>query len=450
MSNFNKSKTIMVTLLTCVAFSAHAAWWDTWKSAGDDGNINTKGNPQVVNKAYVGLVNDTKSILTSAVLKDKTGKVLYTSTAGRTCAAGAVCWLRVSPGLMTKGNTFFFYNNGKLVSALVLDNLPANASLYNIGASMDSLGLYVMNKIWAVNPKVTYTRIDNDIQTTTLSATPYQELADYYLDLMGSSKDNTAKEAKVIKSMADQFAKDQAIPANAATKRLAKSTPAIAKKSAKRATDKVAPTLLRDGSSSPSVKDALCSETLGSAMDWLSAIPMVGDAVAVAAKTAKSASCPSGDQDVKDFMAEQFAVVNTKLGEISTQLTGLENQLKSFEQTYNTDKLTEQKTDVDKLDIKFTTWLGNYQRALLTSRGKDGKEYSSLGELVSSFGSLDKAFAKNPELRGILNDQLYNDGDQYNAIVNLGTISTNFSTAKKNQICSNPDKIAGNVLEAVC
>ena len=45
MSNFNKSKTIMVTLLTCVAFSAHATWWDSWKSAeGDDGNINTKGN----------------------------------------------------------------------------------------------------------------------------------------------------------------------------------------------------------------------------------------------------------------------------------------------------------------------------------------------------------------------------------------------------------------------
>ncbi len=460
MRKLGQPKILLAVLCSAIAFNAHASFWDNFlgKNVGDDGNVNTKGNAaaaankgktsQAANKAYVGLVNDTKSILTSAVLKDKTGKVLYTSTAGRTCAAGAVCWLRVLPGLMTKGNTFFFYNNSKLVSALVLDNLPANASLYNIGANMDSLGLYVMNKIRAVNPKVTYTRIDNDIQTTTLSATPYQELADYYLDLMGNSKDNTAQEAKVIKSMADQFAKNKTIPANPSTNRLSNKNMVMAKKRtlAKANGPMVGATAPASAEANP-VKDALCSQTLDSAMDGLSLIPMIGDVVATAAKTAKSASCPSDDQDVKDFMAEQFAVVNTKLGEISTQLVGLENQLKEFEQTYNTDKLTEQKTDVDKYDIKLTTWLGNYQRALLTSRGKDGKEYNSLNEMVSSFGSLDKAFAKNPELRGILNGQLYTDDAPYDAIVNLGTISTYFSTAKKNQICSNPDKIAGNVLE---
>lgn len=218
MRNFNKPKIMMVTLLTCVTFGAHAAWWDIWQSAGDDGNAKTKGNaaaaankgkpPQTINKTYVGLVNNTTSILTSAVLKDKAGKVLYTSTAGRTCTVGAVCWLRVPSGSMVNGNAFFFYNNDKLISAYIVANQSVNAPLYNIGASMDSLGLYVMNKIQAVNPKVTYNRIDNDIQTTTLSATPYQELADYYLDLMGSSKDNTAQEAKVIKSLADQFAKN--------------------------------------------------------------------------------------------------------------------------------------------------------------------------------------------------------------------------------------------------
>lgn len=450
MSNFNKPKTLLVTLLTCVAFSAHAAWWDAWKSAGDDGNINTKGNPQVVNKAYVGLVNDTNSTLTSAVLKDKTGKVLYTSTAGRTCAAGAVCWLRVSPGLMTKGNTFFFYNNGKLVSALVLDNLLANASLYNIGASMDSLGLYVFNKIKAVNPKITYNRVDNDIQTTTLKATPYQELADYYLDLMRSSKDNTAQEAKVIKSMADQFAKNKMIPANPNTTRLAKSAPGMAK-SIKLANGRMALTSSPTTTSS-GTQDALCSETLNSAMDWLSAVPMIGDVVATAAKTAQKASCPSGDQDVKDFMADRFADVNTKLSDISTQLTNLEDHLKSFEQNYNIDELNKQKAAATTLDDKFKIWLENYQTALLTSKGKDGKQYNTLNELVSSFGSLNKALAKNPNLGTLLN-QLYNDKDEYQAVIDLGnTSSTNFSTAKKDQICSNPETIVGNVFDvrALC
>ena len=100
-----KPKPLLLALLTCATFSVHAtSWWDTWKSAGDDGKANTKGNAaaaasktkvsQTVSKSYVGLVNNTTSILTSAMLKDKKGKVLYTSTAGRTCAVGAVCWLR--------------------------------------------------------------------------------------------------------------------------------------------------------------------------------------------------------------------------------------------------------------------------------------------------------------------------------------------------------------------
>jgi hypothetical protein len=44
MSKFYKPKALLVTLLTCVAFSAHAAWWDAWKSTGDDGKANTNGN----------------------------------------------------------------------------------------------------------------------------------------------------------------------------------------------------------------------------------------------------------------------------------------------------------------------------------------------------------------------------------------------------------------------
>lgn len=235
MSNFNKSKTIMVTLLTCVAFSAHAAWWDSWKSAGDDGNINTKGNgaadvsksSQTAEKLSVAVVNNTKSILTSAVLKDKTGKVLYTSTKGRTCAVGAVCWLHVTRSFVTKGNTFFFYDSkNNLVSAHMIDNISAKSPVYNIGASMDDLGVYVLSKIRAVNPKITEQTVDNDIVTTTLKATPDQELADYYLDLMGNSKDNTAQEAKVIKTLADQFAKNKDIPANPDSARLIESKPA--------------------------------------------------------------------------------------------------------------------------------------------------------------------------------------------------------------------------------
>ncbi len=453
MRSINKPKTLLVALLTCAAFSANAAWWDSWKSAGDDGNVNTKGNaaaaankgktPQAVNKSYVGLFNQTNSILTSAVLKDKAGNALYTSTAGRTCAAGAVCWLRVPSGLMAKGNTFFFYSNNQLISAYMIDNLPVNASLYNIGANMDSLGVYVLNKIRTVNPKVTYNRIDNDIQTTTLSATPYQELADYYLDLMGNAKDNSAQETKVIKSLADQFAKNIPIPANSATPRLTSKKPVMAK-APQQATTKLAvkSTALNSegGSSSP-----LCSETLKSSMGWLSAIPMIGDAIKTAAETAQTASCPSADQDVKDLMANQFTRVNASLGEITTKLEKLEDQLKAFEQTYNTDKLSDQKNGVDTLDDQLPIWLNEYQKALLTSVGADGKPRNSLGELISSFKSFDAAKNKNPQLTEHL-DKLYDNKSVYQAIIDLSQ-ADRFSTNRVTQLCGNYDKIAGNAFE---
>lgn len=458
MSSFNKSKTIMVTLLTCATFGAHAAWWDAWKTAGDDGNVNTQGNaaaaankgktPQAVNKSYVGLFNQTNSILTSAVLKDKAGNALYTSTAGRTCAAGAVCWLRVPAGLMKKGNTFFFYSNNKLVSAYMIDNQPINAPLYNIGASMDSLGVYVLSKIRTVNPKVTYTRVDNDIQTTTLSATPYQELADYYLDLMGNAKDSSAQETKVIKSLADQFAKNIPIPANSATPRLSSKKPVMAK-APQKATTKL--TLKSSAPNSPDASSSpLCSDTLRSSMGWLSLIPMIGDVVKTAAETAQSASCPSADQDVKDIMANQFNRVNAKLDDIRTQLTELENQLKTFEQDYKTDKLSDQKTGVDKLDDQFTIWRDQYQQALLISVGADGKPRNSINEIISSFSSFDAAMKKNPKLAEFL-DRLYDNNSEYQAVVDLAH-SENFTTARITKLCGSTDTIAGNVFDirAMC
>ena len=453
MRSINKPKALLVALLTCAAFSANAAWWDSWKSAGDDGNVNTKGNaaaaankgktPQSVNKSYVGLFNQTNSILTSAVLKDKAGNALYTSTAGRTCAVGAVCWLRVPPGLMKKGNTFFFYSNNKLVSAYMIDNQPINAPLYNIGASMDSLGVYVLSKIRTVNPKVTYTRVDNDIQTTTLSATPYQELADYYLDLMGNAKDSSAQETKVIKSLADQFAKNIPIPANSATPRLSSKKPVMAK-APQQATTKLAVKSAApnsgDGSSSP-----LCSETLRSSMGWLALIPMIGDVIKTAAETAQTASCPSADQDVKDIMANQFNRVNVKLNEIKGQLTELENQLKAFEQAYHTDRLSDQKGGVDKLDDQFTIWLDQYQQALLTSVGADGKPRNNINEIISSFSSFDTAMKKNPNLAAFL-DRLYDDNSEYQAVVDLAQ-SDNFTTARITRLCGNTNTIAGNVFD---
>lgn len=461
MKKFNQPKLLLAVLCSAIAFNAHASFWDSlWgKNTGDDGNPNTIGNAGArqakanagkiqVAKLKVGVVNNTNSMLASAALKDKTGKVLYISTKGKTCAAGAVCWLSVSRELVTKGNTFFFYDSkGNLVSAFMADNVPAKSPVYNIGASMDDLGVYVLSKIRTINSKITYNRVDNDIVTTSLNATPYQELADYYLDLMGNAKDNTQQEIKVIHALIAQFAKNKSIPANSDSQRLTKNQPVMVKNS-QLVTKKIA---LK---SSPSVRSAppgenqdspLCAESLKTAMDGLSMIPMIGDVIKVAATTARDASCPSGDADIKDYMANQFSRVNVKLGEIKTQLTGLENQLKGFEQKYNIDKLSDQQTKVYAYDNEFTIWLDQYQSALLTYRGADGKQYNTLTELINSFGSIDKAIKQNPGLKGSL-DLLYDNDSEATAIANLGDPKLNLFTTKGiTQLCGNANNIAGDV-----
>ncbi|MBP9769257.1 MAG: hypothetical protein KBD32_06765 [Burkholderiales bacterium] len=461
MKKFNQPKLLLAVLCSAIAFNAHASFWDSlWgKNTGDDGNPNTIGNAGArqakanagkiqVAKLKVGVVNNTNSMLASAALKDKTGKVLYISTKGKTCAAGAVCWLSVSRELVTKGNTFFFYDSkGNLVSAFMADNVPAKSPVYNIGASMDDLGVYVLSKIRTINSKITYNRVDNDIVTTSLNATPYQELADYYLDLMGNAKDNTQQEIKVIHALIAQFAKNKSIPANSDSQRLTKNQPVMVKNS-QLVTKKIA---LK---SSPSVRSAppgenqdspLCAESLRTAMDGLSMIPMIGDVIKVAATTARDASCPSGDADIKDYMANQFSRVNVKLGEIKTQLTGLENQLKGFEQKYNIDKLSDQQTKVYAYDNEFTIWLDQYQSALLTYRGADGKQYNTLTELINSFGSIDKAIKQNPGLKGSL-DLLYDNDSEATAIANLGDPKLNLFTTKGiTQLCGNANNIAGDV-----
>lgn len=461
MRKLGQPKILLAVLCSAIAFNAHAAFWDNFfgRNTGDDGNPNTVGNVAAqqgkVNatkaplaKLSVGVVNNTNSTLASAVLKDKNGKILYTSTKGRTCAVGAVCWLRVTRSFVTKGNTFFFYDNkNKLVAAYMSDNVSVKAPLYNIDASMDYLGMYVLSKIRAINPKITYTRVDNDIATTELNATPYQELADYYLDLMGAAKDNTAQEAKIIKGLADQFAKNKVIPANSDSARLSRNKPIQVKSSqlsTKRISLKSSPAVT--ASAPENKKDSpLCAESLRTSMDALAMIPMIGDAVKTAALTARDASCPSSDKDVKEYMADEFSKVNGKLNKLDADLLDLQNQLKAFEQVYHEDKLSEQQHATDILDNQFNIWLAQYQSALLVSRGADGQQYNTLNELVSSFGSFDAAIAKNPDLKGAL-DTLYDDETEYQAIVDLA-LARNFSTTKLNQICGNANNIAGNVLD---
>lgn len=453
MNIFNKPKPLLIALLTCATFSAHAAWWDIWKSAGDDGNANTKGNAaasaaqQQQKIMLVGVINSTDKILGSAVLKNQAGQVVYSSKQGKTCAINAICYLKISRSLVTNGSTLFFYDtNGALASAFIIGNVKPNIQSYNISVDLDSLGVYVFSKIKAVNPKVTYKQIDDNIVTTKLVASPYQELADYYLDLLGNAKDDT----KIIKGLANQFAQNIPIPANPkSTRVLAANT--MSNTTTKTVKKSVQATNLQ---SSPMVGAALdqnnpiCSENFQSAINIAGKVgeffKYSGAGIITEAATGITKGlCPNEIDGLKVYMGERFDIIDGKLVSINKSLQALEDKITAFEQAYSTDKLSDQKKDVFDKDDKLQIWNRAYAN-VLRSGAMQGKKYNTLSELINSYGSVDKAIKQNPEIQNGLNI-LYKNKDVQDAILFLSRPEA-FTLDRLNKLCNDPNTISGDAL----
>lgn len=474
MRKLGQPKILLAVLCSAIAFNAHASFWDNFfgRNTGDDGNPNTVGNAaaaaarsskigaakqsvsssgnqsgmsrqQLANLLSVSVVNNTNTILASAVLKDnKTGKVLYTSTKGRTCAVDDVCRLRVNRKVLTKDTTFFFYDtNNRLTSAYMAKDAPAaNAMGYDIDVSMSSLGVYVLSRIQTVNPKISYDRIDRDIITTTLQATPYEELADYYLDLLGSSKDDS----KVIAGLAAQFAKNKSVPANPKSTRLAKlKAQKVAVRSSGRAPASY--TSVKSGKyslqSSSTQQETLCSTGVRTGFDIASKVPIpYASNVADIASYILGKTCGEDNSAMADKfskLSSQMQTLQTSMDTVATQLTSVEqNQFKIDAIKYNTDN------QKDLVDIN--TWVVDYS-ALLALNGPDGKPRNSLSELIDSYGGISNAI-KNPDLDLKLSALYSSAGKMRTALNNVGSTDTisNFVSDMKS-ICGNPDKIYDGV-----
>lgn len=445
MSNFNKPKTLLVTLLTCAAFSAHAAWWDAWKSAGDDGNVKTKGNAAAATAKsqsaiiYVAIVNNTNTVLGSAVLKDKTGKVLYTSTKGKICAIGDVCRLRVNRNVLNKNTTFFFYDtNNKLTSAYLVKDAPvANAMGYDIDVSMSSLGLYVLNRIQIANPKISYARIDQDIVTTTLQATPYEELADYYLDLLGNSKDDS----KVIADLAAQFAENKSIPANPSSVRLVNLK--AQRKANLKTLNLLATPTVRSSSDSP-----MCSKNLTDGLDIFSklSIPFASQGADLFSKVLDVA-CPKDNTD--QFMADQFAKLSAQLNTMQNTIDATYEKLQAITQQQDKLAATKNQIEVKKLDNQISSWVSNYSTVLAKHNGADGKPRNSLKAIIDSYGSVAKAIKKDPQLDIDLSLVYSNSKSMRDALNDIST-GGNINALVKNMqdLCTNGNNIVGGVFQA--
>ena len=470
MKKLNQPKLLLAVLCSAIAFNAHALFWDSlWgNNTGDDGNPNTVGNvaaaaaksskmatsknqsinskQQLDNLLIVGVVNSTNTILASAVLKDnKTGRVPYTSTKGKTCAIGDVCRLRVNRKVLTKDTTFFFYDtNNKLTSAYLVKETPATGAFgYDISVSMNSLGMYVLNRIQVLNPKISYGRIDQDIVTTTLQATPYEELADYYLDLLGSSKDDS----KTIAGLATQFAKNKSIPANPNSVRLARLK---AQKVAVRSSGTpVKSTRVKSGKpslQSSSAQETLCSTEVQTGFQVASKLPIpYASNVADITTYILGKTCGQDDSGMADKfsgLSSQMQILQTGMDTVAGQLTSVEQKQTKLAAIGN--NITNQ-TDV--LDIK--QWTTNYSTVLAKYQNTEGKKFNSLNEFIDSCGGISQAIKKHPGLDIDLSLVYSGSGKMREALNHIGstdTISAFVDNMK--DMCQNPNKIFDGVFLA--
>lgn len=437
----NKPKVLVAVLCSVVAFSANA---NIWSSVGDDGNPNTVGNAeaqkssqtkQTVAPFVLNVVNNTNSVLALAVVKNSSGKTLFTTNSDKKCDLNKVCQIALDKKLIDKNSTIFFYDNkGSLVSAFMFRGLDKNSGSYNASISMDSLGRYVLDKVQKLNPNVNYDVIDMNIITTTLPATPYEELADYYLDLLGNSKDDSS----VIKAITKQMAENNAITANSQSIRL------MAKNNLK----SNARTKASLKSAPPSVKAALdrsnpiCSGGFTTAMTLFGSLGFPGAGIISGlAKGASSAACPTQ----MDYLADQFSKIDAQFNNINNKLVDIKNDLTRIGQNVTKYAVYNQLQTIEKSDNTLFNWVRAYNE-ILSSPGPDGvQHYDSLKKLMDAYGGVNNALGKIPNLRQNLS-KLYDNKAILENIQLLGGSVLTQTSGQMSELCDDANKISGDVM----
>lgn len=153
MKKLTKPKTLLITLLTCAAFSANAALWDSLKSAGEDGNASTKGNAAAAKNAIGStfmIENQSNAAISRVNILDKNGKLIYNNTFS--CGLAQKCNLVIKNVTLTADLTLKFYDAKKqLVSAYLMSDSPR--ALNSVVLDDKWLGLYSFNQMLKITKK---------------------------------------------------------------------------------------------------------------------------------------------------------------------------------------------------------------------------------------------------------------------------------------------------------
>lgn len=397
-----KPKILLVTLCSAMAINANAISFSNWfGGVGDDGKASTSGNAAAqqsktaksqTGKLKFNLVNKTNTILASAVLKDKTGKVLFTTTKGKSCAVNSVCTINIDQKLIANDRTFFFYDsNNKLASAYSFTNLDKNPTAIDAQADLASLGRYVFVKMQTSAPKITFTNLATSFYDVKDEKDPFTALGDYYLDFLGSSTNDSA----VIKELVKQVGSNKPLLINPQSTRVVNQDKPMVKGTnfAQKRVQSVKGAQAEEEGANP-----LCSEGFKSSMDFASSTlgflayaPIPGvDLFFKGASAVLSSTCPSPSSS--ENYAASFTEMNAKLDALANDLAAAYAEIKEFRDEWRSTEIVTYIDNTLKPNTNaIDTITQSYYIDLLKIPGKDGKVHDSLESLAASYGGVDQA-----------------------------------------------------------
>lgn len=420
MGNFNKPKILLISLLTCTAFNANAALWDFWKSAGDDGKVNTVGNAAAAKNA-LGLTfmieNQSNSTINSVNILDKNGKLVYNNTFS--CGLDQKCNLVIKNVTLTADLTMKFYDAKKqLVSAYLMSNKPM--ALNSMILDDKWLGLYAFNQMVKVTKKkpqelnTQLIKFFNGYSSPDGTLDIFEELGLYFVAQQGGVNENTFYASL--------------------NKRLANNQPLLVNKSAKKKKSLGAPVRSTQSDSPSGVCDPAVQSTFSYINQISGFIPVVGDGVAAIfgiGEQIMSDACPSGDA----WISNKFDEIDNKLKQFDQELKSLNYRISELYK-YVDSNITE--NSVLQMDSDYSQLVSNYFN-VYTSLASG----SSLVSYVAKTNGLKKSMANSPQLQSLLSKipvQL-NSFDKL-----LSNAQLTKMKASLDNVCKNANTTSGDII----
>ena len=434
MINVNKPKTIMVTLLTCVALSAHAALLDSLKSAGDDGNPNTKGNVAAA-KSSIGstfkIYNKSNNAIQRVVILNQKGQSIYNDKFA--CGLDQKCNLILKNVNLTSGLTFKFYDSKKnLVSAYLMNNKPGALNMVVLDDKW--LGLYAFNqmvKVTKKTPEVLNTKLMqffNGYNSPDGAPDIFEELGLYFIAQNGGTNENGFYNNLNTRLDNNQFLSSQ----QKNKKRTIRKTLAASKSSD-------GPLV---GAAAQGSSNSLCDVNgLDSTFNYIgtisSFIPIVGDGVSAIFQIGNqiySDACAKPEADTQ-WIGDKFAEIDNKLQQFNVELANLKFSVDALAQYVNT---IDSQNKLATLDTNYSHLSTDYFNVYTNLA-----DTTSLVDYVAKNGGLKTSYANSQQLQLLLSKiptQL-NDFDKI-----LSNDQITMMKRSLDKVCSDSDTITGDAI----